>query len=135
VSTLLEEFPYPENLDNHFAVDPVKWDFYSMDCYRILGRPGGTENKLAEIYADQVLLLGTDATGTELSPMRNSEAPINLGVIAAPPGPRARPRLRPARHRRAASVHSLLMASSELATLVGERQRPAQLRLTSGGTH
>jgi hypothetical protein len=54
-----------------------------MDCYRILGRPGGTENKLAEIYADQVLLLGTDATGTELSPMRNAEAPINLGVIAA----------------------------------------------------
>jgi hypothetical protein len=46
---LLERMPYPENLDNHFAVDPAKWDFYSMDCYRILGTADadGTENKLA----------------------------------------------------------------------------------------
>lgn len=50
---LLEQLPYPENLDNHFAVDPAKWDFYSMDCYRILGRhdTGSTENKLAGTYA------------------------------------------------------------------------------------
>jgi hypothetical protein len=48
--------------------------------------PGGTvstEDKLAQAYADQVLLLGADATSTELSPMRNAEAPIILGVIAA----------------------------------------------------
>ena len=123
---LLEQLPYPENLDNHFAVDPAKWDFYSMDCYRILGRTGdtaSTENKLAETYAGEVLRLGTDATGTELSPMRNTEARITLGVIAARQGDLERaldygqralagPRL---------SVPSLLMVSSELGTVVSER--------------
>lgn len=39
---LLEQLPYPDNLDNHFAVDPAKWDFYSMDCYRILGAASDT---------------------------------------------------------------------------------------------
>ncbi|MEV8204371.1 hypothetical protein [Streptomyces sp. NPDC079189] len=29
--------PYPENLDHHFVVDPAKFDFYAMDCYRLLG--------------------------------------------------------------------------------------------------
>ncbi len=30
---LLDSMPYPENLDNHFVVDPTKFDFYAMDCY------------------------------------------------------------------------------------------------------
>jgi hypothetical protein len=67
----LEQLPYPDNLDNHFAVDPTRWDFYSMDCFRILGVAGdtaSTENKLAESYAHEVIRIGTDATGTELSP-------------------------------------------------------------------
>ncbi len=29
---LLESLPYPENLDNHFVVDPMTFDFYAMDC-------------------------------------------------------------------------------------------------------
>lgn len=33
---LLESLPYPENLDHHFVVDPMKFDFYAMDCYRTL---------------------------------------------------------------------------------------------------
>src|SRR5437762_7667176 len=33
---LLAQLPYPENLDNHFAVDPAQWDFYSIDSYRPL---------------------------------------------------------------------------------------------------
>jgi hypothetical protein len=33
---LLEAMPYPENLDHHFVVDPTKFDFYTMDCYRHL---------------------------------------------------------------------------------------------------
>lgn len=47
--TLLESLPHPENLDHHFAVDPAKWTFYSMDTYRLL--PGATEQRLAETYA------------------------------------------------------------------------------------
>jgi hypothetical protein len=60
-----------------------------MDCYRILGAASdtaSTENKLAESYAHEVISLGIDATGTELSPMRNAEARITLGVIAARQG-------------------------------------------------
>jgi hypothetical protein len=26
---LLERMPYPDNVDNHFAVDPAKWDLYA----------------------------------------------------------------------------------------------------------
>jgi len=89
---LLEQMPYPENLDNHFAVDPAKWDFYSMDCYRILGAThdaGSTENKLAESYATEILRLGTDATGTELTPMRNAAADFRnspLSITGIPQG-------------------------------------------------
>ena len=34
---ILEGLPYPENLDHHFVVDPSKFDFYAMDCYRTAG--------------------------------------------------------------------------------------------------
>ena len=34
---LLDALPYPENLENHFVVDPMKYDYYAMDCYRTLG--------------------------------------------------------------------------------------------------
>jgi hypothetical protein len=40
---LLDVMPYPDNLDDHFVVDPAKFDFYAMDCYRMLA-----EDKLAE---------------------------------------------------------------------------------------
>jgi tetratricopeptide (TPR) repeat protein len=124
--SLLEHLPYPENLDNHFAVDPAKWDFYSMDCYRILGHgrdTGGTENKLAGTYAAEVLRLGIDSTGRELSPMRNAEARITLGVIAAREGDLEQA---VACGRRALagdrlSLPSLLMVSTELASVVKER--------------
>jgi transcriptional regulator with XRE-family HTH domain len=33
---LLDSLPYPDNLDHHFVVDPTKFDFYAMDCYRHL---------------------------------------------------------------------------------------------------
>jgi hypothetical protein len=81
----LEQMPYPENLDNHFAIDPAKWDCYSMDCYWILGAShdaGSTENKLAKSYATSVIRIGTGAVGIELSPMRNAEARVTLGVAA-----------------------------------------------------
>lgn len=78
---LLEGLPYPENLDHHFVVDPAKFDFYAMDCYRTLG-----ENPLAELYANEVIRTSTDFDGTERKPMRVAEARITLGVSAARQG-------------------------------------------------
>jgi tetratricopeptide (TPR) repeat protein len=122
---LLEQLPYPENLDNHFAVDPAKWDFYSMDCYRILGGldTGTTENKLAGTYAREILRTGIDSTGFERTPMRNAEARITLGVISAREGEleQALAYGRQAIGGERLSVPSLLMVSGELATIVGER--------------
>lgn len=78
---LLEAIPYPENLDHHFVVDPAKFDFYAMDCYRILG-----EDRQAKMLAEEVIRAGTDYDGTERSPMRIAEARITLGVVAAREG-------------------------------------------------
>jgi hypothetical protein len=50
---LLEAMPYPDNLDHHFVVDPTKFDFYSMDCYRHLA---------------EVIQASTDFDGTERAP-------------------------------------------------------------------
>ncbi|GJF27735.1 hypothetical protein KNE206_04350 [Kitasatospora sp. NE20-6] len=78
---LLEGMPYPENLDNHFVVDPPKYDFYAMDCYRMLG-----ENRLATTLAEEVIRASTDYDGTERSPMRIAEARLTLGVVATRDG-------------------------------------------------
>jgi len=78
---ILERLPYPENIENHFVVDPGKYDFYRMDALRRVG-----ENRLAEQLANQVIRAGTDFDGTERSPMRNAEARITLGVVAAREG-------------------------------------------------
>lgn len=66
---LLERLPYPENIEDHFVVDPAKWDFYRMDALRKVG-----ENRLAEQLAREVIRAGTDFDGTERSPMRIAEA-------------------------------------------------------------
>ena len=76
--TLLEALPYPDNPDHHFVVDPDKFDFYAMDCYRQVG-----EDHLAEMYAHEVVRKGTAPDGTERSPMRIAEARLTLGVTAA----------------------------------------------------
>ncbi|MFA1539192.1 XRE family transcriptional regulator [Actinomadura monticuli] len=120
---LLERMPYPDNLHNHFAVDPSKWDFYSMDCYRWLGdgRPSNApENRLAAMYARDVIRLGTDAGGAERSPMRNAEARLTLGLIAARDGDLSRAvhfgeRALQGERR---SLPSLLMVSRELGAAV-----------------
>ncbi|GAA3435635.1 helix-turn-helix domain-containing protein [Kutzneria kofuensis] len=78
---LLDRLPYPENVENHFVVDPAKYDFYAMDCYRHVG-----EDKLARALADEVIRFGTDIHGEERSPMRITEARITLGVAAAREG-------------------------------------------------
>ena len=78
---LLESLPYPENIDHHFVVDPNKYDFYAMDCYRIVG-----DYTMAETLADGVIQAYTDFDGQERSPMRLSEARITLGVVRAREG-------------------------------------------------
>jgi transcriptional regulator with XRE-family HTH domain len=115
---LLEALPQPENLDNHFVVDPSKFDFYAMDCYRLVG-----EDRLAETYANEVLRNGTDFDGSERSPMRNAEARVTLGVVAARGGDAEaaihQGQLALAGERK--SLPSLLMTSRELAHVLNQR--------------
>ncbi len=75
---LLDTMPYPENLDHHFVVDPTKFDFYAMDCYRMLA-----DDKMAENLASEVIQNSTDFDGRERAPVRVAEARITLGVVAA----------------------------------------------------
>ena len=124
--TLLERLPYPDNLDHHFAVDPSKWDFYSMDCYRLLGNgqpPNAAENRLAENYAKNVIRLGTDAGGVERSPMRNAEARVTLGLLAAREGDleTAVEFGERALQSERRSLPSLLMVSRELGTVIKDQ--------------
>ena len=78
---LLESLPYPENLEHHFVVDPTKFDFYAMDCYRTLA-----QDKMAETLATEVIQASTDFDGRERAPMRLAEARITLSVIRAREG-------------------------------------------------
>ena len=78
---LMEALPYPENPQHHFVVDPDKFDFYAMDCYRTVG-----EDALAEMHAREVIRRSTAPDGTERLPMRIAEARVTLGVVAARSG-------------------------------------------------
>ncbi|MFI7215512.1 XRE family transcriptional regulator [Micromonospora maritima] len=115
---LLEDLPYPEDTDHHFVVDPAKFDFYAMDCYRIAG-----EDRLAEMYAREVIKSSTDPNGEERKPMRVAEARVTLGVTAARQGD---VEAAVAHGRRALqgdrkSLPSLLMCSRELTSLLSKR--------------
>jgi tetratricopeptide (TPR) repeat protein len=126
---LLEVLPYPENLDNHFVVDPTKFDFYAMDCYRMLA-----EDKMAENLADEVIRASTDFDGTERAPMRLAEARITLGVVAARQGDieKAVHHGEQALNGRRKSLPSLLMVSRDLTRVLRERypsERPTQAYL------
>lgn len=78
---LLEALPYPGNLDNHFVIDPSKWDFYTMDCYRLV-----EDDRLAATYAAEVVRSSIDLDGTIRRPMRLAEARVTQGVVAARAG-------------------------------------------------
>jgi hypothetical protein len=60
---LLDRLPYPDRPDNHFKIDPAKWDYYAMDVHRIAG-----DNNLAHQYANAVIRDNVTPSGTELSP-------------------------------------------------------------------
>jgi len=115
---LLERLPYPNNLENHFVVDPAKFDFYAMDCYRAVG-----EDQLAQAYAEEVLRVGAATDGQERSPMRNAEARITLGVVAARQGDidLATHHGQDALAGNRQSIPSLLMCSAELVQTLEER--------------
>ncbi|WP_394613136.1 XRE family transcriptional regulator [Lentzea sp. JNUCC 0626] len=80
-SALLDTLPYPERPENHFVVDPEKWDFYAMDTYRIVG-----DNKHAKRNALEVIRRSISPDGLMTSPMRHTEAKLTLAVIAAREG-------------------------------------------------
>lgn len=111
-SKLLDKLPYPERPENHFVVDPDKWDFYAMDTYRIVG-----EDQLAQRNAQEVIRRSVNHEGVDMSPMRNAEAQLTLAVIAARRGDieegatRGIQALQPGRQSRP----SLLMVADELA--------------------
>ncbi|MFC7650327.1 hypothetical protein ACFQX6_65845 [Streptosporangium lutulentum] len=115
---ILEALPYPDNISNHFVVDPAKYDFYAMDAYRILG-----EDLRAETYAREVIRAGIDHDGQERAPMRIAEARVTLGVVAARAGDldQALSYGYKALGADRQSLPSLLMVSRELASVVQQR--------------
>ena len=110
--------PYPENLDHHFVVDPTKFDFYAMDCYRMLA-----DDKMAENLANEVIQASTDFDGKERAPMRLAEARITLGVVAARQGDldEAISQGDRALTGQRKSLPSLLMASRDLTRVLNDR--------------
>ncbi|MEV6368704.1 XRE family transcriptional regulator [Micromonospora musae] len=115
---ILETLPYPEDVDHHFVVDPSKFDFYAMDCYRLLG-----DNERARVYADEVIRSSTDLDGTPRKPMRIAEAEITLGVVAAREGDieQAVALGQRAISGERKSLPSLLMVSGELRQILAEK--------------
>ncbi|PZS31919.1 MAG: hypothetical protein DLM61_07700 [Pseudonocardiales bacterium] len=102
---LLDSLPYPERPDNHFVVDPDKFDFYAMDCYRLIG-----DDSLAEMHATEIIRKTTAPDGTSQSPMRTAEATLTLAVVEA---------------RRGDLDQSLVYADQALA--IDRRSRPSLL--------
>ncbi|MCP3803102.1 hypothetical protein NLX83_27880 [Allokutzneria sp. A3M-2-11 16] len=68
---LLGQHQNPERPENHFVVEPGKWDSYALDCFTVVG-----EDKLAEEHAREVLKTAAK------SPMRASEAHLALATVA-----------------------------------------------------
>lgn len=77
----LDKLPMAEHPEHHFVVDLTKWDFYAMDCARVVGEDG-----LARQHADEVIRSGLQADGSERWPMRMAEARITKAVLAARAG-------------------------------------------------
>lgn len=89
-----------------------------MDCYRLVG-----EDKLERTLAEEGLRAGTDFDGTELSPIRNADPRVTLGVAAAREGDleQALTMGERALESDRRSVPSLIMTSRELAAEMKRR--------------
>jgi hypothetical protein len=73
---LLARHDRPMRPDNHFVIDPGKWDFYAMDCLRLVG-----DDRRAAEHAHSVL-----AHSPERNPMRATEARLTFAVVAVRSG-------------------------------------------------
>ncbi len=120
---LLDSLSYPERPDNHFVIDPDKFDFYAMDCYRLVGN-----DTLAELHARETIRKTTGYDGRDLSPMRKAEAELTLAVVAARRGEATVAAEYGAKALGKARVSgpSLLMVGSELSAVLHERFPAAQ---------
>jgi Tfp pilus assembly protein PilF len=89
-----------------------------MDCYRRLG-----EDRLAEVYAHEVIQVATDVDGRERLPMRIAEANVTLGVAAARQGDleQALSHGRRALRGHRQSLPSLLMVTQDLDDVLRKR--------------
>lgn len=76
-AALLAHHEHPSRPESHFVIDPTKWDFFEMDCYRIVG-----EDSRADEHALEVLRLSERPDGTDRSPMRASEARLTLATTS-----------------------------------------------------
>jgi transcriptional regulator with XRE-family HTH domain len=74
---LLGDHEHPSRPENHFVIDPTKWDFYAMDCYRI-----ARDDTRAAENAHEILRLSARPDGTDRSPMRASEARLTLSIVS-----------------------------------------------------
>lgn len=115
---LLDAMPYPDNIENHFVVDPSKFDFYAMDCYRQVD-----EGDRARELSEEVIRVSTDFDGNERWPMRVAEAEITLGVVAARGGDldEALVHGRRALNGGRKSLPSLAMVSRDLGRVLNDR--------------
>lgn len=71
----------PTRRENHFVIDPSKWDFYAMDCYRLLGDRDRAVEHATGVITDSI---GPD--GRSRWPMRASQAQMALAVLAVQDG-------------------------------------------------
>jgi hypothetical protein len=78
---LLSGHDRPTRPENHFVIEPAKWDFHAMDCYRLVGA-----DRHAAAHANAVLDRSRRPDGTEASPMRAAEARLTLAVLAVRAG-------------------------------------------------
>lgn len=114
----LDRLPRPSHPEHHFVIDPEKWDFYAMDCARVVG-----DNDLATEHATEVLRAGRMPDGSDRWPMRNAEARITLAVVAARSGEldQAITEATAALDGERRSVPSLLLAANELDKEISDR--------------
>jgi len=75
---LMARLPFPDNPRNHFVIDPTKYDFYSMDIWRLTHA-----DDLAAAAAETVIQTSITPDGKPTSPMRLAEAYLTLAVIEA----------------------------------------------------
>jgi transcriptional regulator with XRE-family HTH domain len=108
---LLDGHEHPTRPDNHFVIDPTKWDFYAMDCYRIDG-----DNTRAAEHAQEILRLSQRPDGSDRSPMRATEARLTLSIVSLRDGDidRATDWARKAFNTDRKSVNTLSMITDEL---------------------